>query len=436
MSDVRAMLPLDPVAVKTANEKLWARYPALKRRQLTPDPADRHYRQRWLEEYFSAGGKAEDGSSKPFACPLEYCVASTPPIGTVPELGVFGKHDVVREIATLAKPGVVADWWAGTVKKNPQDWTGPLSVWEVGYISAMRSDSVPEPLRMRAPIDSANLTQEESEDAKHLFGTDPEAVHKYANYENRRRIVAHYIYTHPATVRMELGLYRLVRDINPIHFALERGWQVGSGKEMFTNDDVSRLGAAAEFFLALAIGIAVDRGLAAARPPGATPCPVCKGFHGPSVRPFASPEVERAFVAAVRARAASMVETLSNSERGPVLSGVLDTRTGQTFFGINQGEVPTPLHPLLRARYKAYLKATGGSTPVKAGIPGAHSEIVALNKALYAREAALGRVATESDLSEFVLHNRSLRGTTKIEGVPPPCDNCRGILPPEVEVLP
>jgi hypothetical protein len=120
---------------------------------------------------------------------------------------------------------------------------------------------------MRTTVDLNNLTPGERDAARRLFGTAANAAAMYANYENRRRIMAHYVLTHPATVRLQLGLYRLVRDINPLHFALERGWQIGSGREMFTGQDVSRLGAAFEFVASLALVYGVGRVLRAARPP-------------------------------------------------------------------------------------------------------------------------------------------------------------------------
>ena len=70
-------------------------------------------------------------------------------------------------------------------------------------------------------------------------------------------------------MRLQLGLYRLVRDVNPIHFALERGWQIGSGREMFTGQEVSRLGAAFEFVASLALVYGVGRVLQATRPAAA-----------------------------------------------------------------------------------------------------------------------------------------------------------------------
>ncbi|MFL5345957.1 MAG: YwqJ-related putative deaminase [Hyalangium sp.] len=345
---------------------------------------------------------------------------------SVEGLRVFDERDVVQQLVRLQKPGDVAAWWSSGPKVHPDQWLHSLSHWEVEYLQAMTAPTVPAPLRMHPPVEPGKLTPQETREAAHWVGEGAAAEQKYAHFENRRRIVAHYVLTHPATIRLQVGLYGLVRDSNPLHFALERGWQVGRGKEMFTQTDVSRLGAAAEFFAALAVGVAVDKALDLAHPQATSN----------SSAPYMTPDVERAFVEAVRLRAAHLVEVLSLRERGPVLTGVLDTRTGRTFFGINQERPPDNLYPLLQQRLADYLKKTGGVTPERAGDPGAHSEIVALNRALYEREAVLGRPIEPQELSEFVLHNRSLRGATKIEGIPPPCPNCKAILPPGVEILP
>jgi hypothetical protein len=119
---------------------------------------------------------------------------------------------------------------------------------------------------MRVPVDPAQLMAEERDASERLFGTGPNSAQQYANFENRRRILAHYVYTHPATINLELGVYSFVRDINPLHFALERGWQIGGGREMFTGQDVSRLGAAGEFLASLALIYGVGKALTAARP--------------------------------------------------------------------------------------------------------------------------------------------------------------------------
>jgi hypothetical protein len=300
---------------------------------------------------------------------------------------------------------LVVQWWASEARGHREQWDHPLSTWENEYLQAMASSSVPAELRMRPPLKP---------------GT---------SFEDRQRIVAHYAATHPATIRLLLGLYQLGRDSNPLHFALERGWQVGRGKEMFTEQDVSRLGAAAEFFAVLAVGVAVEKAMGLAHP-------MARGGGTAANMPNLPTEVERAFVEAVRLRTIHMVKALSNQERGPVLTGVLDTRTGRTFFGVNHEKPPPDLHPILKRRLDDYLLKTGSRTPKRAGPPGAHSEIIALNRALHAREALVGRPIEPKELSEFVLHNRSMLRAKKIEGVPPPCANCEAILPLEIRILP
>jgi hypothetical protein len=122
---------------------------------------------------------------------------------------------------------------------------------------------------MRDRVDAAALTAEDLSKSKEIFGTRSDAAQRYANYETRRRIIANYVWKHPATIRLQLAFYQSVRDINPIHFVFERGWQVGSGKEMFTKRDVSRLRAAVEFFTFLAVSYGASRVLSITSPTGA-----------------------------------------------------------------------------------------------------------------------------------------------------------------------
>jgi len=197
-------------------------------------------------------------------------------------------RDVVLRILRLRQPGAVMDWWVSGPGVEPERWTHPLSEWERKYVEKMSASSVPEPVRMRPPVEPERLTAQQREEAKRLFGTGPSVTHSFANRENRRRIVSHYVMMHPRTVRMLLGQYGLARDVNPLSFALERGWQVGSGKEMFTEQDVSRLGAAAEFFTALAVGVATQKVMLSVRPappegirPPSEPLPGPRGEGSP-----------------------------------------------------------------------------------------------------------------------------------------------------------
>ena len=131
---------------------------------------------------------------------------------------------------------------------------------------------------------------------------------------------------------------------------------------------------------------------------------------------------------------------LSANQRGPCYSGVYDPLTGQTHYGENFNmknqagrtsyeNFRENAHPVIKDRINARTEAleNGTATAKKtAGTPGAHSEVVATDKALKAREAFNGRPATEADLSDLHLHNRS---TMEATGGQPMnrCDNCRPI---------
>jgi len=135
------------------------------------------------------------------------------------------------------------------------------------------------------------------------------------------------------------------------------------------------------------------------------------------------------------------LDYVTNRERGPVITGVLDLRTGQISYGINQGLTPAGsvmegIHPVMKQFVSAYNTKTAGTTEARWGTPGSHAEVTALSNALYAREAALKRSATSADLSEMVLHNMSLQTNPHGTGVPPLCPNCSNIVPPNVMILP
>jgi hypothetical protein len=190
-----------------------------------------------------------------------------------------GQRDVIQQILLLQKPGAVLSWWvSGPSGEELHQWTHPLSGWELKYSQAMSADTVPEALRMQPLVTPERLSPERRQALEQLLGPAASAE-EYAHWENRQRIVLHYAFTHPNSVGYQLGLYQLARDSNPLLFALERGWQMGSGQELFTEQEVSRLGAAQEFFTALAVGVAAGKLMTATRPvPGwGVPEPVGPG---------------------------------------------------------------------------------------------------------------------------------------------------------------
>ena len=117
---------------------------------------------------------------------------------------------------------------------------------------------------------------------------------------------------------------------------------------------------------------------------------------------------------AVDQKASEVIASQSNRVRGPVLSGAMDTKTGEIFFGQNTG-IPDPLHPLLRQRLDSF---SGPGAPAK-GIPGAHSEINAVNQGLFARPG--------SQIGDFTFYSVRLRGTIKGQPIEM-CPNCAQIL--------
>jgi RHS repeat-associated protein len=142
---------------------------------------------------------------------------------------------------------------------------------------------------------------------------------------------------------------------------------------------------------------------------------------------------------------ADLSKAQASREFGPVASVAVDTQTGEYGVGLNiqrgRGLPPTDaemqnlresLHPVLRARFDALqahaaeLVRTGQVTDdvARAGVAGTHSEFIALNNAIKAREALTGVAVTADDLADFVIVNRGLVGPFAGQNMPPPCYNC------------
>jgi hypothetical protein len=106
----------------------------------------------------------------------------------------------------------------------------------------------------------------------------------------------------------------------------------------------------------------------------------------------------------------------SKSQRGPVLTGVLDTVTGQIFYAQNSQDLPEDLVPEMQSRLTEYLASLGGQRIPFKGEPGTHSEIHALNAALLVRPGA--------PMSDFLLYNVRLKGADKGQPILQ-CANCQ-----------
>jgi hypothetical protein len=94
----------------------------------------------------------------------------------------------------------------------------------------------------------------------------------------------------------------------------------------------------------------------------------------------------------------------------------MNTQTGDIYFGQNTG-IPDPLAPELQSALDQF---EGPGAPGK-GIPGAHSEINAVNQGLLEDPC--------SQISDYIFYSVRLRGALQDEPIEM-CPNCSAILEP------
>ena len=128
----------------------------------------------------------------------------------------------------------------------------------------------------------------------------------------------------------------------------------------------------------------------------------------------------------------------SQNYNGKVLSGIFEPLSGKVYMGRNftKGEIRMRkwenfyhnAEPIIQKRIHQLLNNISKKDREKyeyqfsrAQIPGQHSEVIALDKALKARRQILKRKMTEKDIEELLLHNRNMTDPSK---VPPRCINC------------
>jgi RHS repeat-associated protein len=177
------------------------------------------------------------------------------PIVNSDEVGTESSSEsIIPMIDMLSKPGDVGQWW-GRQKADPDRWAGQLAKDENTYLDVFSSDQVPDALKIGGgKLSPDNLNFKQIAKARELFGESDEAFEKFANYENRRRIISHYVRTHPATSNYLLQLYRTSRDSSIVLGVAERGYQIVSGKEAFTGKEISRIRSGFELILMFGLG--------------------------------------------------------------------------------------------------------------------------------------------------------------------------------------
>ncbi len=106
------------------------------------------------------------------------------------------------------------------------------------------------------PFEAASLPAELRADADERWFGIASPMQRYraeSNYRTRRRMLFILLFQNQAFSQYVTDLYRVSRDLNPLHFAAERGIQVGTGREAITGQEVSRVRAGAEFVVYLAL---------------------------------------------------------------------------------------------------------------------------------------------------------------------------------------
>jgi Protein of unknown function (DUF2515) len=126
----RLQFPLDPKAVREANEALWRAHPELGRRQLTMDPKDseRKLRQEWVDAYLKAKGKqAEPAPPVPALEPVQWC-----PLPSCEELW-RSIDEEVRPILNMSDPmdrnrQISAAYASMHQRKADYEWIGLAAI--------------------------------------------------------------------------------------------------------------------------------------------------------------------------------------------------------------------------------------------------------------------------------------------------------------------
>jgi len=138
------------------------------------------------------------------------------------------------------KPGEVADFIENRFKTNPTRYSGPLTVVEANELND----------KGLSKLEPATLNDQQRVEAKALFGDAADAAQLYSNYASRHRLLMGAVLSDPAFQDLVTAEYRLMRDVNPVAFAFERGYQIGSGgDELFTGQQVDPLQAVMDLYL-------------------------------------------------------------------------------------------------------------------------------------------------------------------------------------------
>ena len=153
--------------------------------------------------------------------------------------------------------GSTLEWKSDNFDGKQALWGQPLTQDELAFLDQVKQRSdVPSWVLI------SDLSPDEVTLADQIFSEIQNADDRheaYANFKSRLRIIQ-YISIMQGSNDV-LNIYRLCRDLNPLAFAWERGWEIGSGQEQFTRIKTSQSWAAAQLLACLAIIKITDVGI-------------------------------------------------------------------------------------------------------------------------------------------------------------------------------
>ncbi|MDA1361675.1 YwqJ-related putative deaminase [Glycomyces luteolus] len=162
------------------------------------------------------------------------------------------------------------------------------------------------------------------------------------------------------------------------------------------------------------------------------------GLARPNRTPLQATEESLDFASDLRNQLAAEHERfmglgLTHAERGPVLGAVMDKKTGKVYYGTNPEAEDfarnNDFHPALQSRIDQLKQNRvnydqGGV--VNHGEPGEHAEVLALNRALMARDPDMKN--SNIDLGDFMVDNYKSAKKPNHTGFVRCCSNCMQVL--------
>jgi hypothetical protein len=151
---------------------------------------------------------------------------------------------VLPQLAEREKVADIAKFKQEVFKADPKRFADSLTEEEGIFLDRFKAQR----------LDPSRLNETQVKEARSLFGDNKDAFEQYANYQARSQLIFRYAMSDPNMKAYVGDLYRLARDVNPVHFVGERLQQVATGEEALTGQETGRVRPALELAAAYGLG--------------------------------------------------------------------------------------------------------------------------------------------------------------------------------------